>query len=201
VAGTNLRQGFLLEPWLELTSFAPDSFAHAHEAGAQLARLHALAPPADLRPAVTGIPGDIAGLLAVDGALRAFPRARPHPAPERLVFCHGDFHPDQVVRLADGRWLLMDLDLLGAGDPSFDLACWAADWIVERARVDLEAALEALLAGYRAAGGVAPARERLAAFTAAELTCRAASTLRRLERGGVEKAGFALEAARLLAGT
>ena len=198
VAGTNLRQGFLLEPWLQLTTFAPDSFAHAREAGALLARLHALPAPADLRRISSGLPGDLSELFAVDAALGRRPRAAPHPDPERLVFCHGDFHPDQVARLADGSWLLMDLDLVGAGDPAADIACWAADWIIESGRADLEAATATLLDGYREAGGRAPARTRLAAFTAAELVCRAGSSLRRLEEGAIEKAGFALDAAAAL---
>lgn len=196
IAGTNLSQGFLLEPWLALASFAPDSFAHAREAGALLARLHALTPPAELRRIATGLPNDLDALFAADAALARLPRAAPHPRPARLVFCHGDFHPDQVVRLPDGRWLLMDLDLVGAGDPAADLACWAADWIIEHERAELDAATSALLEGYRSAGGIPPARAHLAAFTAAELVCRAGSTFRRLEQGASAKARFALEAAR-----
>jgi hypothetical protein len=196
IAATNLRQGFLLEPWLALEPAAPEVFAHAREAGAELARLHALAAPEDLRLVSAGLPDDLDELFAVDAALARLPRAAPHPEPERRVFCHGDFHPDQVVKRSDGRWILMDLDLLGAGDPAFDLACWAADWIVEHERADLDAAAGLLLEGYRSAGGTPPPPARLAAFTAAELVCRAGSTLRRLERGASQKARFALEAAR-----
>lgn len=198
IAATNLRQGFLLEPWLDIKTFDPDSFLHAREAGALLARLHTLPVAGKARRVSAGLPKDLDALFAVDAALGRMPRAAPHPEPDRLVFCHGDFHPDQVVRHADGRWLLMDLDLLALGDPTFDLACWAADWIVEHGRADLDAAATALLEGYRSAGGEVPERTRLAAFTAAELVCRAGSTLRRLEKGGVEKARFALEAAREL---
>jgi len=196
VAASNLRQGFLIEPWLALEAFAPDSFAHAREAGAILARLHALQAPPDLRRIRGGLPGDLSRLFAVDATLQRMPRAPAHPAPSRLGFCHGDFHPDQVVRLEDGRWLLMDLDLVAGGDPAFDLANWCADWIIEATRADLEGASDELLAGYREAGGQPPERRTLIAFTAAELVCRAGSTLRRLEKGGVEKARFALAAAR-----
>jgi hypothetical protein len=198
VLATNQRQGYLLEPWLALTSSAPDSFAHAREAGAVLARLHALPAPQGLRAVADGLPGDLDALFAVDERLARAPRPAAHPAPGRVVFCHGDFHPDQVARGNDGRWLLLDLDLLGAGDPAFDLGCWIADAIVESQRPDLEAASAALLEGYRSAGGQPPERARLAAFTAAELACRAGSTIRRLEREAVEKARFALEAARAL---
>jgi aminoglycoside phosphotransferase (APT) family kinase protein len=162
--------------------------------------MHALVVPPDLRAVSAGLPPDLDELLAVDATLVRLPRARPHPAPERRVFCHGDFHPDQVAKRADGHWILMDLDLLGAGDPAFDLACWIADWIVEHERADLEAAAAPLLDGYRAEGGTPPPSARLAAFTAAELVCRAGSTLRRLERGAVAKARFALEAARQVEG-
>jgi aminoglycoside phosphotransferase (APT) family kinase protein len=95
----------------------------------------------------------------------------------------------------------MDLDLLALGDPAFDLACWAADWIIEHQRADLTAATTTLLEGYRAAGGEIPELPRLAAFTAAELVCRAGSSLRRLEKGAAEKARFALEAAERVART
>jgi hypothetical protein len=199
LAATNLRQGFLLEPWLALEAPAPDVFAHAREAGAALAQLHALAPPADLRRVSTGFSGDLAELFAVDPALARLPLAAPHPPARRRVFCHGDFHPDQVVRRAEGAWILMDLDLVAAGDPAYDLANWIADWIVEHERVDLARAGDELLDGYRAAGGTPPERALLLACTAAELVSRAGSTLRRLEQGAVEKARFALGAAREVA--
>ncbi len=195
LGATNLRQGFLLEPWLALEAPAPDTFAHAREAGALLARLHALPAPPGLRTVPTGHAHDLDQLFAVEPALAKLPRAAPHPAPRRRAFCHGDFHPDQVVRLADGRWFLMDLDLVAAGDPSGDLANWIADWIVEHERVELESAAAELLAGYRSAGGEPPEPAHLGACVAAELVSRAASTLRRLEQGAAEKARFALDAA------
>jgi hypothetical protein len=194
LAAANLRQGFLLEPWLELETFGGGDFDHARAAGALLARLHALRPPAELRAVPLGFPDDLDGLLAVDRSLLRHPRSAPHPAPEARVFCHGDFHPDQVARRSAGGWLLLDLDCLAAGDPALDLACWAADWIVEHERVDAAAAGE-LLEGYRSAGGAPPAPAHLAAHVAAELVHRAGSTLRRLEEGAVAKARFALEAA------
>lgn len=195
LAATNLRQGFLLEPWLALETFGGGDFGHARAAGACLARLHALQPPAELRRVPLGLPDDLDQLFAVDAELARLPRAAPHPAPRARVFCHGDFHPDQVARRTDGPWLLMDLDNLAAGDPAADLANWIADWIVEHERVDLAAASEELLEAYRAAGGIVPERAHLHAHVAAELVNRAGSALRRLEKGAVAIARFALRAA------
>jgi aminoglycoside phosphotransferase (APT) family kinase protein len=194
-AGSNLRQGFLLEPWLELTDFGGDEFGHARAAGELLARLHAIEAPADLRAVPLGLPADLGALFAVDGALARLPRAAAPPAPHARVFCHGDFHPDQVARLADGRWILLDLDCLAAGDPLSDLANWIADWIVEHERVDLDSAAAELIAGYRSGGGTPPEPTRLVAWVAWELVKRAGSTLRRLEKSAIERARFALESA------
>jgi hypothetical protein len=196
LAAANLRQGFLLEPWLALETYSGSDFGHERAAGESLARLHALAPPAELGNVPLGLPDDLDRLFSVDATLAALPRASPHPAPQARVFCHGDFHPDQVARRADGPWLLLDLDCLAAGDPASDLANWIADWIVEHERVDLAAASEELLATYRAAGGRVPERAHLHAHVAAELVNRAGSALRRLERGAVAIAAFALRAAR-----
>ncbi|HEX6884661.1 MAG TPA: phosphotransferase [Planctomycetota bacterium] len=196
LAATNLRQGFLLEPWLALETFGGGDFGHAHAAGEELARLHALAPPPALRPLPLGLPDDLDALFAVDATLARLPRAAPHPVPRARVFCHGDFHPDQVARRQDGPWILMDLDCLAAGDPAADLANWIADWIVEHERVDLAAASDELLAGYRSAGGALPDPAHLHAHVAAELVHRSGSALRRLERGAIAIARFALEAAR-----
>jgi aminoglycoside phosphotransferase (APT) family kinase protein len=196
LAATNLRQGFLLEPWLALETFGGGEFGHARAAGELLARLHALPAPVELRELVLGLPDDLDELFAVDAELEKLPRAAPHPAPRARVFCHGDFHPDQVVRREDGTWLLMDLDCLAAGDPAADLANWIADFLVEEQRIDFAAASDELLSAYRAAGGSPPERAQLQTHVAAELVNRAGSALRRLEKGAIAKARFALEAAR-----
>jgi aminoglycoside phosphotransferase (APT) family kinase protein len=184
----------MLEPWLELEELADDTFAHAHAAGAQLARLHTLTAPAELRKLPIGLPNDLDELFAVDATLASLPRAPAHPAPKARVFCHGDFHPDQVLRKKDGLWLLMDLDCLAAGDPAADLANWIADWIVASERVHFDGPAAALLDGYRSAGATLPARGHLLAHVAAELVNRAGATLRRLEQGAIAKARFALQA-------
>ncbi|MFH8612706.1 phosphotransferase family protein [Streptomyces sp. NPDC018029] len=48
------------------------------------------------------------------------------PAPGVGYLCHGDFHLGQLVRTAEGQWLLIDVDDLGGGDPAWDLARPAA---------------------------------------------------------------------------
>ncbi|MFH8491440.1 aminoglycoside phosphotransferase family protein [Streptomyces longisporoflavus] len=48
------------------------------------------------------------------------------PAPLPGLLCHGDLHLGQLVRAPEGRWLLIDVDDLGLGDPAWDLARPAA---------------------------------------------------------------------------
>ena len=73
------------------------------------------------------------------------------PPVGRETLVHGDFHLGQLGR-HDGRWVLIDIDDLGVGDPRWDLArpagFWAAGLVPD---VDWHAFLD----GYRAAGGPA----------------------------------------------
>lgn len=48
------------------------------------------------------------------------------PAPFPKLLCHGDLHLGQLIRTSEGRWLLIDVDDLGLGDPAWDLARPAA---------------------------------------------------------------------------
>ncbi len=70
--------------------------------------------------------------------------------PRTLV--HGDFHLGQLGRRSGCRWVLIDVDDLGIGDPAWDLArpagFWAAGLIPDH---DWRAFLDA----YRSAGGPA----------------------------------------------
>ncbi|GAA4393569.1 aminoglycoside phosphotransferase family protein [Actinomadura verrucosospora] len=109
------------------------------EEGARLlAALHAVPVPADAPP--WGRPTRVARLVsrlqdgpAADAVRRAFTtlpawirgeEKEPEERARRLI--HGDWHLGQMVRAADGRWRLIDIEDLGAGDPAWDLARPAA---------------------------------------------------------------------------
>ncbi|MEV8317051.1 aminoglycoside phosphotransferase family protein [Streptomyces sp. NPDC059900] len=107
-----------------------------------LARLHATPPAALPHP----LP-DMRGPAKAARAMRRMRDAGPHPAaapverawatlpgwaraeapaPLPGLLCHGDLHLGQLVRTPEGRWLLIDVDDLGLGDPAWDLARPAA---------------------------------------------------------------------------
>ncbi|MCD0451991.1 aminoglycoside phosphotransferase family protein [Actinocorallia sp. API 0066] len=98
------------------------------EAGRILAALHALPVPSGLP--VQGAPLRVREILsrplpdtpAARSVLRAYATLPEvlEPAGHRCVV-HGDFHLGQLVRHR-GRWLLIDVDDLGLGDPVWDLA-------------------------------------------------------------------------------
>ena len=140
---------------------------------------------------------DHGSLFAISGALE--PPALPPVEPGAPTWIHGDFHPDQVVPRRGSRdWMLMDLDLVGLGDPTADLASWIADALYEQPDCCFSDAAGALLEGYaHAARPVEP--RRLEILTAHALVDRAAGSIRRLEQEASEKARTGLERARSLA--
>ncbi|MFH8367054.1 phosphotransferase [Streptomyces sp. NPDC018031] len=140
-------------------------------AGRLLARLHTLP--------VAALPGPLPVMRGPAKAARAVARlraaARPGPAAEAVlaawaglprwardqaamvradVVCHGDFHLGQLVRhpAPDGRWLLIDVDDLGLGEPAWDLARPAAWYATGLLTAD---EWNRFLGAYRAGGGPA----------------------------------------------
>ena len=219
VACAHPRHGLLVERWIDgLATRAPDDFTHAEQAGQQLARLHAipLAPPIGVdensgaplpeRPALELVPPALeepvrhAPLFGEAPSLAQRLRALHVPrAPRPRAWVHGDFHPDQLAEASAASTggptrgpLLLDLDCLTQGDPALDLASWIADHLYERAGNDFADASEPLLEGYALAGGAQPDSRFLRRTVACELAARAAASMRRLERGALDRAELAL---------
>jgi aminoglycoside phosphotransferase (APT) family kinase protein len=97
---------------------------------------------------------------ALELGLRWLDERRPPPSPPRLV--HGDFRNGNLVVGPDGVRAALDWELAHLGDPNEDLG-----WLCVRSwRFGVDdrvvggfGTLDELLAGYRAAGGDAPAPE------------------------------------------
>ncbi|MEV4168204.1 phosphotransferase [Nonomuraea sp. NPDC049709] len=134
----------------------PDS-APWEEGARLLARLHAVSLP--LLPALPPAGGPARAARAVgrmpgDGPVeqlvrRAF-KELPEPPPQPALLTHGDWHLGQLVHR--DRWLLIDVDDLGVGDPAWDLArpaAWYAAGLLD------PAVWERFLGAYLASGGPA----------------------------------------------
>lgn len=135
-----------------------DPGAAPWEEGARLlARLHAV--PLTLLPELPAAGGPARAARAVDRmsgdgpveqlirrAFKELPETEPLPA----LLTHGDWHLGQLVHR--DRWLLIDVDDLGVGDPAWDLArpaAWYAAGLLD------PAVWERFLGAYLASGGPA----------------------------------------------
>lgn len=138
---------------------APDA-APWEEGARLLARLHAV--PLTLLPPLPAAGGPARAARAVrrmpgDGPVeqlvrRAFSEL-PEPEPGPGLLTHGDWHLGQLV--CRDRWLLIDVDDLGVGDPAWDLArpaAWYAAGLLDPVVWDR------FLGAYLASGGPALGR-------------------------------------------
>ena len=140
----------------------PDA-APWEDGGRLLARLHAVPVTGHLPPA--GGPARLARAMArleragggaAGAVIRAACATLPRTGLDRPVgLTHGDWHLGQMV-WHGGRWVLIDVDDLGAGDPAWDLARPAA-WYAA-GMLDPEV-WQRFLAAYHDAGGRAVSRE------------------------------------------
>ncbi|GII77323.1 aminoglycoside phosphotransferase [Sphaerisporangium rufum] len=141
---------------------AGDPAAAPWEAAAGLlARLHATPagglglPPAGgpdrVARALARLAGAPGAPAAAAAAVRRAARTLPAGGGTGTGLAHGDWHLGQIVRYRD-RWLLIDVDDLGLGDPVWDLARPAAWYAAGLLDPEL---WHRLLSGYVSAGGPA----------------------------------------------
>ncbi|WP_240509098.1 phosphotransferase family protein [Streptomyces agglomeratus] len=165
-------------PWEE----AGTLLARLHGVAPGALRLPAPLPPmrgpakaaraiARMRAALAGHHPAAATVLRAWGRLPAWARDEAPQPPGRAALCHGDLHLGQLVRhppeadahadaaravrtgaAAEGRWLLIDVDDMGIGDPAWDLARPAAWYAAGLLAPDI---WDRFLGAYRAAGGTA----------------------------------------------
>lgn len=190
------RSGLVFEEWLAGHTAAPEDFTDVCDVARMLAELHAeMAPGPMLRDGA-----EFLDPLAVDPRLwtRAQGLAsRRLPRADAAVWIHGDLHPDQVLRRADGSKTLLDWDALRPGERVEDLASWWVDALV--AGADGDGVLDALLQAYASCGGRPPERTSLRAWAAHGLVRRAAAAIRRIEAGALDEAARLLELAEEIA--
>lgn len=139
--------------------------------GALLGRLHAHAPPPgdEPDPWYESAPDPAVWPGLVDAALTAGVDWGPPlaeragllvelsdlvtpAAPERMVTCHRDLHPQNVLVDGSGELVLLDWDEVGPACPDRELARLLLDWHVADGTADA-AAVTRTVAAYRAVGG------------------------------------------------
>lgn len=183
LCASDARTGVWIEEALEVVACGADDFAHAFEAGATLARLHATELADAEVPAADAL--DFSEWRTCAPWVAQALCAPPIPGPR--VWRHGDFHPDQLAQASDGSWRLLDLDALTLGDARADLASWIADAVAAAPQRAWREHALALLEGYGSLRGAAPRVDELAPWVALALQRLACGALRRLESGALER--------------
>lgn len=215
--GASRRRGLVALEWLEGEALEDrlESTPRAAEAvGPALAAVHeldglglALRPDSDAQRLTAAARATLVVSPAMAQradrlAMRLVGELRPAG---RRTAVHGDFSADQVILGARGA-MLVDLDETRRDDPAVDLAGFAAELRlrVVRGRLQIaaaEQAWEALLEGYRAAGGRAvTSGPALSRRIAAALLLRATEPFRLREHDWDEQVVALVEAAERAAG-
>lgn len=160
--------------WLDLWPLDLQAPTTPQRLGELLARLHRAAPPASVEPDgdppsrwYHEVPDRAAFAPALASGAAWAPRLAQRLAElpaltsivtpvdaSRLLLCHRDLHPDNVLADETGSPVVVDWDDLGPADPARELARLLFDWWCDPA-VDAEA-VRVTYAAYVAAGG--PAR-------------------------------------------
>jgi Ser/Thr protein kinase RdoA (MazF antagonist) len=115
--------------------------------------------------------------------------------PEGSASLHGDFHAGQVVLDGDGVGFL-DLDRATRGDPAADFGSFLATVQAEDEAAPVVEVRDALLAGYRRAGGAVPPPDRISLHHAAALLKVAPHPFRMRRPAWPERTAALLEHAR-----
>jgi hypothetical protein len=109
-------------------------------------------------------------LRAVLGLVARLPALDPPPSLPTTL-CHGDCHPDNILRGRAGEWIWADWQAVRTGQGSEDLAFFWQRTQVAGGEVHREAMMSAYLTGLEAEGADAPTTRRLEqALAWAELT-------------------------------
>ncbi len=159
--------------WLELRPVprrAPDT---AFRLGAMLAGLHRCAPASSAEPNGDGPPDPwyehVPALREWEPVLTSGAPWAPRlndwmtvlpqvcaavgpPDPARLILCHRDLHPENVLVDPDGELVVVDWDDLGPAEPGRELARAVFDWWCDDDTTDLKAA-RVMVKSYLDAGG------------------------------------------------